>query len=698
MGAIIGALIGRHYGQKWMEESSLVKSAMENIQQAFQPGSTATDDFIDMNMNILRQRPGLKKMMPQIEAGIQRARAYRDAQSQQPQQPAQVAPEAAVTSGQPLPSPGIPPPPPESPELSQFRQMFPVPSIGGGSTGGPVPLTPPDAVIPPQVAQPSQQGGAGFAGTPSTAQAAPTQAQIPQQVAAPAQQGGQGFSGTPSPETFDQLRHVPGQLFNIPPYQVGQRQAAAALPHQEMAMAVRKSLIQEAKDMGLDSVQTADYVTGKGAQWSPLFIEGAKLAMEKQSVKDRIEAMKQPESGGPGKSIWDLLTPRQRAQVQSGDKNITPELRPQNLPGRMLGSKILEGDPDAKDFQGQPLDPKAEHVVRDTAYGKEYVPIVPSKTREILVPDDQSKTKLAKIIVDRYGNEIGRVRDITPPAGYIPRVSVSNGIMQVKQPDGSVQDVPYTSVRTTQPMTGGTPMPTPLPLPSSVTGGTAPSPTTPSAPAIPRASVGPGVQVAPPAANKQTIDFWVGEVRRGATRLDQISTANNLRNRVADVFAASKEQPPIALKPQFQTMVAQIDPVLERIAAIKQQLDPIKEINTSAYFLPQRIQYSLGRDAGTAGLIADLSLSSIQQAAGLLKGSSRAYQIFRKAMDHTPNTWVDSPKMIYNKLNKIETYLRNTKAAAFTEGAISGVSGAQPTQLPAPATTLPYPPSPWSKK
>src|ERR1043166_2142210 len=143
---------------------------------------------------------------------------------------------SAGTNRAPLPSPGITPPPPESPELSQFRQMFPVPSIGGGSTGGPVPLTPPDAVIPPQVAQPSQQGGAGFAGTPNTAQTAPAQPQIPQQVAAPAQQAGQGFGGAPS--TFDQLRRTPGQLFNIPPYEVGRRIAAGALPGQELALGV----------------------------------------------------------------------------------------------------------------------------------------------------------------------------------------------------------------------------------------------------------------------------------------------------------------------------------------------------------------------------------------------------------------------------------------------------------------------------
>src|ERR1043166_2604501 len=309
---------------------------------------------------------------------------------------------SAGTNRAPLPSPGITPPPPESPELSQFRQMFPVPSIGGGSTGGPVPLTPPDAVIPPQVAQPSQQGGAGFAGAAGTAQPAPAQPEIPQQVAAPAQEAGQGFGGAPSPGPFDQLRRVPGQLGNISPYQVGQRVAAAALPHQEMAMAVRKSLIQEAKDMGLDSVQTADYVTGKGAQWSPLFIEGAKLAMEKQSVKDRIEAMKQPESGGPGKAIWDLLTPRQRAQVQSGDKNVTPELRPQNLPGRVTGASILAGNPDARDAFNQPIDPKInDYLVRETQYGKEYLAEAPAKTREMLVPDKNSKTGVAKSIVDR---------------------------------------------------------------------------------------------------------------------------------------------------------------------------------------------------------------------------------------------------------------------------------------------------------
>jgi hypothetical protein len=655
MGAIIGALIGRHYGQKWMEESSLVKSAMDNIQQAFQPGSTATDDFIDMNMNILRQRPGLKKMMPQIEAGIQRARAYRDAQAQGPQQPAQVAPEARVTSGAPLPSPGLPaPPPPESPELSQFRQMFPVPSIGGGSTGGPVPLTPPNAVIPPQVAQPSQQGGAGFTGTAGAAQAAPAQPEIPQQVAAPAQQGGQGFGGAPTPETFDQLRHVPGQLFNIPPYQVGQRQAAAALPHQEMAMAVRKSLIQEAKDMGLDSVQTADYVTGKGAQWSPLFIEGAKLAMEKQSVKDRIEAMKQPESGGPGKSIWDLLTPRQRAQVQSGDKNVTPELRPQNLPGRVTGASILAGNPDARDAFNQPIDPKInDYLVRETAYGKEYLAEAPAKTREMLVPDKNSKTGIAKSIVDRYGTEIGRVMDVVPPAGYMPKISTHQGIQVVQQANGELIPYPITSTTVTQPAipgAGGAPL-QPLISPSTVApaaiqpGSRLPGSTTPAKAAAPA----PGARVGAP----------------------------------GPVIGAKFS--PEALDPVGKDVLAKAEPALKMVHRLLEVLEPYKNDNTPASSLWPRIAYKFGFDYDNKGeFLSNLEIGDLIGAARLMQPTgSRAIQTLQAAKIHTPQSWTDSKKLMYGKLKMMEQNIGDTIDAAYRFHKKSGIVPPS-TELAAP--------------
>src|ERR1043166_7753042 len=435
MGAIIGALIGRHYGQKWMEESSLVKSAMDNIQQAFQPGSTATDDFIDMNMNILRQRPGLKKMMPQIEAGIQRMKAYRDAQAQGPQQPAQVAPEARVTSGAPLPSPGLPPPPPAEPP--QLAPAFRSP-VAGGSEGGPAPLLAPPAEGPPpppptqiplpsEVAGPSQQGGSGFAGA-----SVPAVQPMPQQVAAPSQAGGQGFGGAPT--AFDQLRRVPGQLGNISPYQVGQRQAAFALPSQEVGMAVRRSLIDEAHAMGLtDPVQISDYVGGRAVQYNPAFTKVVENAMEKANIKDRIAAMQKADSAGTGKTIWDQLSARQKAEVQRGQKNISPELKPQNLPGRVTGEKVLSGDPNARDAFGNPIDAKGQYMVRSMPDGsREFVPEV-AMTREVLVPDKNSTTGLAKSLVDRTGVEVGRVMNVAPPPGYVPHVTIRNGIQMVQQ-------------------------------------------------------------------------------------------------------------------------------------------------------------------------------------------------------------------------------------------------------------------------
>src|ERR1043166_6361327 len=559
MGAIIGALIGRHYGQKWMEESSLVKSAMENIQQAFQPGSTATDDFIDMNMNILRQRPGLKKMMPQIEAGIQRMKAYRDAQAQAPQQPPQVAPEARVTSGAPLPSPGLPPPPPaEPPQLAPaFRSTVAGGSpVGGGSEGGPAPLLAPPAEGPPppppnqislpsEVAGPAQHGGGGFAGA-----SVPAVQPMPQQVAVPSQAGGQGFDGAPT--SFDQLRRVPGQLGNISPYQVGQRQAAFALPSQEVGMAVRRSLIDEAHAMGLtDPVQISDYVGGRAVQWSPLFTESVKLAMEKKAVADRIEAMKQPESGGPGKSIWDLLTPRQRAQVQSGDKNVTPELRPQNLPGRVTGASILAGNPDARDAFNQPIDPKInDYLVRETQYGKEYLAEAPAKTREMLVPDKNSKTGVAKSIVDRYGTEIGRVMDVVPPAGYMPKVSTHQGIQVVQQANGELIPYPITSTTVTQPAipgAGGAPLqplispstvaPAAIPPGSKLPGGT--SPTRSTAPA-------PGARVGAP----------------------------------GPVIGAKFS--PEALDPVGKDVLAKAEPALKMVHRLLEVLEPYKNDNTTA--------------------------------------------------------------------------------------------------------------------
>src|ERR1043166_7518134 len=297
MGGIIGGLIGQHYARKWWEEKTLAEQSLRGVNDfLFNPATTQTpeqaDLWWDMHMKSMKHAP--KELIDRAQQGYQQMKAAKLAQMNQPKQaPPQVAPEAQVPTG-PLPSPGLPPPPAAPSEPPQLFPAFRSP-VGGGSDGGPVPLQtgplqppppPPNTVpMPPEVAGPSEQAGQGFTGLP-----APSAQPMPEQVAAPAQQAGQGFGGLPS---FDQLRQLPATgIGQITPYQRGLQAAAAGLPGQEMGMAVRRSLIDEAHAMGLtDPVQISDYVGGRAVQYNPAFTKVVENAMEKANIKDRIAAM-----------------------------------------------------------------------------------------------------------------------------------------------------------------------------------------------------------------------------------------------------------------------------------------------------------------------------------------------------------------------------------------------------------------------
>src|ERR1043166_8116473 len=426
MGGIIGSLIGHHYARKWWEEKTLAEQSLQGVNDfLFNPATTQTPEQADMgwNMHMKSMKHAPKELIDRAQQGYQQMKAPKLAQMNQPKQaPPQVAPEAQIPTG-PLPSPGLISPSTVAP--AEPPQLFPAfrSPVGGGSDGGPAPLQtgplqppppPPNTVpMPPEVAGPSQQAGGGFTGAP-----APAAQPMPEQVAAPAQQAGQGFGGLPS---FDQLRQLPATgIGQITPYQRGLQAAAAGLPGQEMGMAVRRSLIDEAHAMGLtDPVQISDYVGGRAMQYNPAFTKVVENAMEKANIKDWIAAMQKAVSAGPGKTIWDQLSARQKAEVQSGQKNISPELKPQNLPGRVTGEKVLSGDPNARDAFGNPIDAKGQYMVRSMPDGsREFVPEV-AMTREVLVPDKTSTAGLAKSLVDRTGVEVGRFINFAPPPGYV---------------------------------------------------------------------------------------------------------------------------------------------------------------------------------------------------------------------------------------------------------------------------------------
>lgn len=197
------------------------------------------------------------------------------------------------------------------------------------------------------------------------------------------------------------------------------------------------------------------------------------------------------------------------------------------------------------------------------------------------------------------------------------------------------------------------------------------------------------------ARDTDTIDFYKNQVRTGAIRLDQVPNNKGLQTRVAKAFAESGEVPPVAMSPSFQTALSTVEPVLTQIERLKSELEPIKTINKPGYFLPDRLKYAVGISGTTGGMLADLSLSSIVGAARVLKGSSRAYQIFEQALVHTPNAWKDSPQLIYDKLGKMERNLKDGKVALIQDGAKSGVIGAPEVGIPPKAgLTPPNPPAP----
>src|ERR1043166_6248991 len=648
MGGIVGALIGQHYARKWWEEKTLAEQSLRGVNDfLFNPATTQTpeqaDMWWDMHMKSMKHAP--KELIDRAQQGYQQMKAAKLAQMNQPKQaPPQVAPEAQIPTG-PLPSPGLISPSTVAP--AEPPQLFPAfrSPVGGGSDGGTAPLQtgplqppppPPNTVpMPPEVAGPSQQAGGGFTGAP-----APAAQPMPEQVAAPAQQAGQGFGGLPS---FDQLRQLPATgIGQITPYQRGLQAAAAGLPGQEMGMAVRRSLIDEAHAMGLtDPVQISDYVGGRAVQYNPAFTKVVENAMEKANIKDRIAAMQKADSAGPGKTIWDQLSARQKAEVQSGQKNISPELKPQNLPGRVTGEKVLSGDPNARDAFGNPIDAKGQYMVRSMPDGtREFVPEV-AMTREVLVPDKNSTTGLAKSLVDRTGVEVGRVMNVAPPPGYVPHVTIRNGIQMVQQPDGSIAPVPVSSTTISQPAIGGAGLPPP---PTMTAPGTAP---------VPKLSAPPPARVGRP-----------GE-------------------QVGAKFA------PEALTPAAQRVLYETEPVHDMINRIKAGLEPHKNDNAPAANLLPRIAYALGYGTDQGAFLSALELTRITGGARLIRGSSRAANVLEKAMIHTPNAWKDSSKLMYDKLSTIEKNLTDIEQAARTYGRKSGiVPPSTELQAPPPGATV----------
>ena len=133
---------------------------------------------------------------------------------------------------------------------------------------------------------------------------------------------------------------------------------------------------------------------------------------------------------------------------------------------------------------------------------------------------------------------------------------------------------------------------------------------------------------------------------------------------------------PTPLSAAGQTAVSHIDPVLQQIQELKGVLEQgnLQSNTQRAYFAPQFTNYRLGGDTPLNEFFTGASFESLRSAAQAMQGqSTRAYAVLQKALVHTPNLWLDSPKNIYEKLNEAEKILQQGRTSILADERKSGV-------------------------
>jgi hypothetical protein len=130
---------------------------------------------------------------------------------------------------------------------------------------------------------------------------------------------------------------------------------------------------------------------------------------------------------------------------------------------------------------------------------------------------------------------------------------------------------------------------------------------------------------------------------------------------------------PQPLTPTAQTVVVATQPVLDQVGQLLGDIDKMRlgDKNTPGYLAWDRAKYAMGMSSPEGSLgkdIAGLSLGSVVEAAAALKGATRSLNALKIALEHTPNVWVDSPKLIKEKLQTIQKRLEDVIHDAKVEG------------------------------
>lgn len=140
------------------------------------------------------------------------------------------------------------------------------------------------------------------------------------------------------------------------------------------------------------------------------------------------------------------------------------------------------------------------------------------------------------------------------------------------------------------------------------------------------------------------------------------------------------------LNPHAQQVLMETNPRIDQMNELLAKLAPKKDDDSPAPYLTDRLAYAAGHAGpdNVAQQIADLELGKIQTSAALAKGNSRNYQFIQDIYKHQPNLYLDSNKLLYEKLTNIRDNMQRIADGAVKYGNKQGIT---PTGNTPPPTT-----------
>lgn len=140
------------------------------------------------------------------------------------------------------------------------------------------------------------------------------------------------------------------------------------------------------------------------------------------------------------------------------------------------------------------------------------------------------------------------------------------------------------------------------------------------------------------------------------------------------------------LNPHAQQVLMETNPRIDQMNELLAKLEPKKDDDSPAPYLTDRLAYAAGHAGpdNVAQQIADLELGKIQTSAALAKGNSRNYQFIQDIYKHQPNLYLDSNKLLYEKLTNIRDNMQRIADGAVKYGNKQGIT---PVGNTPPSTT-----------